>query len=158
MPRRKRQLLKRAEADVSEAEVHRRDVREAVRTRNVLGRLRDEVQDRLVDDLVDAIGYAKAGLADILSGKRVKPRAWMLDIFVKDVSDAMERAGILAVMDPDPEASHAQSLAMQLIRIAGLPEGGKLFKQMQRAKEILKTRLPDVYITDAGIWFRRPVG
>jgi len=95
---------------------------------------------------VDAVGFAKAGLTDILAGKHVRPAAWTMDIFVCDVCDAMEQVGLEAVMSPDPGTSRAQDLARKVAEAARLPDQGNLYKQMQRARNIEKRRLPDVTI------------
>lgn len=105
-------------------------------------RMSHDQRDQLVDALVRAIGFAKAGLTDILAGKQAKPAAWTLDIFVRDVCDALAAAGVPVLMDPNPEFSHAQSFAKELAELAGLRGHGKsvgsLFKQMQRARKIEK--------------------
>jgi hypothetical protein len=104
-------------------------------------------RDRLTDDLVDAVGFAKAGLADILTGKRVKPAAWTMDIFVRDVCDALQKVGVPVPMNSKAWASCAQFVAENVANTAGLPDRGDLFKQMQRAKRITKSRLPDIHIS-----------
>jgi hypothetical protein len=152
VPRRKRPPLPRAKAPLHEVEALRPVIEEIVRTRDRFAKLEVEPRSGLVDDLVDAVGFAKADLADILAGKQAKPAAWTMDIFVRDVCDALRRAGIEALMDPDPEASHAQSLARAVADAAGLPDQGALFHQMQRARKIVKTRLPDIRLEVTVLW------
>ena len=101
-----------------------------------LRRLPDDSRATLVATLVHAIGFARAGLADILAGKDTRPAAWTMDILVKDVRDALSAAGVPVPMDPRRDASTAQWLAGKLAAAAGLPAQGQLFKQMQRAQRI----------------------
>jgi hypothetical protein len=112
----------------------------------MLKQLRDEKQTCLTDTLVDAVGFAKAGLADILAGKNSRPAAWTMDIFVKDVCDALDKAGVKFTPSPDAGGSRAQSLAKAIAEVAGIPDQGNLYKQMQRAKHIDKRHLPDIHI------------
>jgi hypothetical protein len=88
--------------------------------------------------LVDAIGFARVGVENLLAGKRAKPAAWTMDIFVRDVCDALNAAGIAYTMTPTHQGSRAQLLAKQLAVAAGLPEQGELFHQMQAARKIEK--------------------
>ncbi len=143
MPRRKRALKKIALADASETEGLRSVIREKIRGRgSAFARLSDQQREELVNALVRAVGFAKAGLSDITAGKQAKPAAWMLDIFVKDVCDALRAVGVPVLMDATAEFSHAQSFAKELAEAAGLQGHGKgvgnLFKQMQRARKIEK--------------------
>jgi hypothetical protein len=92
----------------------------------------------MTDALVHAVEFAKAGLADILAGKETKSAAWAMDILVKDVCDALRAVGVATPMDPVREHSLAQTLAGDLAELAGLPDQGELFKQMQRARKIEK--------------------
>lgn len=143
MPRRKHPVKKIAVADAREAEALRPAIFQMMLARGgVFTRMSKQQQNQLADQLVHAVGYAKAGLTDILAGKGVKPAAWVLDIFVKDVCDALAAAGVPVLMDPAPESSHAQSFAKELAEAAGLSGHGKsagnLFKQMQRARKIIK--------------------
>jgi hypothetical protein len=75
-------------------------------------------------------------LGDILAGKRVRPAAWTMDIFVRNVRDALQAVGVAGTMDPQRENSITQNLAGELAAAAGLPDQGELFKQMQRARKI----------------------
>jgi hypothetical protein len=103
--------------------------------------LRTSAKKRLLDDVVRAVGFAKLGLDELLAGKKTRPAAWTLDIFTRDVCDALRDAGLPVAMHPDPESSLAQSFAQEVADTVGLPGTGKMFKQMQRAKEIKKRRL-----------------
>jgi hypothetical protein len=107
-----------------------------------------------VNDLVDACAFAKAGLRELLTGKNTRSDAWTMDIFVRDVCDALRHAGVRVSMNQDSNASHAQSLAVAIGKAVGLPSQGTLFKQMQRAKRIKKKQLPDVRIE--GVIMREP--
>ena len=112
---------------------------------------------RLIDDLVHAVGFAKAGLPDI-EGSRAKPAAWLVDIFVRDVCDALKRAKIPALVNPCAAESHAQALAKDLADVAGLPNRGQLFHQMQRAGRIEKPRVGDATLRDGRIeWQPRDI-
>jgi hypothetical protein len=104
-----------------------------------LARLPNEKRDTLIAALVDAIGFARAGLADILAGKRAKPAAWTMDILVKDVCDALRATGVAAPMATRRAESLAQILAGDLAALAGIPVKGQLFKQMQRARRLEKS-------------------
>jgi hypothetical protein len=92
----------------------------------------------MIDALVDAIGFAKAGLADILAGKDTRSAARATNILVKDVCDALRAVGVATPMAPRRDESLAQRLADDLASLAGLPDQGQLFKQMQRARRIKK--------------------
>lgn len=150
MPRRTRPLLRRAETDQATVEVLRPKIKGVVDGRTAanhvgqFARLTNEQRAALVDDLVDAVGFARAGLKDLLAGKQTRAEAWTMDIFVRDVCDALCKVGVPVSMHPDPSKSHAQSLALEVARVTRLPNQGKLYKQMQRANDITKRRLPDI--------------
>jgi hypothetical protein len=151
MPSRQTPIRRKAIAQAAEIEKLRPVIQEIVRTRHTLRDLSGGVQAELIDALVDAVGFAKAGLADILAGKEVKPAAWMRDILVTDVCDALRKAGVPVQMQADPACSHAQSLVKVVAEVAGLECDGTLYHQMQyqqphHKRRIKKTRLPDVYI------------
>lgn len=152
MPRRKHPLLPRATANRSAAEVLRPVIRDIVQRRSLFATVPRPKQEALIDKLVDAVGYAKAGLADVLAGKQAKPKAWTADIFVRDVCDVLRQAGRRVSMNPNPKKSHAQSFIKELMEAAGLPDAGKLFKQMQRARDIEKKSLPDICVEVTVVW------
>jgi hypothetical protein len=113
--------------------------------------------ERLVEDLIDAVGFALAGLDGVVRGRRTRASAWSLDIFVRDICDAMWRACLQVSMHPDPRnwSAKAQALALELVKMAGLPghngEGpGNLFKQMQRGRRIVKTQQPNLRLEKSG--------
>ena len=144
MPRRTRPLMPRATAmlDAAGAAALRAAVEEIAYRDEALAGLSDQAWDRLIDALVDATGFAKAGLADILAGKDTRPAAWTTDVLVRDVCDALRTAGVPAPMTRRRDGSLAQRLADDLAALAGLPDQGELFKQMQRAREIEKAGGP----------------
>ena len=87
--------------------------------------------------IVSAKNYPDAGRrAQSPQAVFQKPTQWTGDIFIKDVCNALEKVGVPVLMHPDPELSHAQSLAKRIVEAVGLPVKGKLFKQMQRARRI----------------------
>lgn len=138
MPRRTRPLKPYAEAviDATEAARLRADIEEIAYRDEALRRLPDARWDSLIAALVDAVMFARIGLAHMLAGKRSKPAAWTTDILVRDVCDALSAAGIKLTMAARRDASLAQRLAGELAGLAGLPDQGELFKQMQRARRI----------------------
>jgi hypothetical protein len=118
---------------------------------NSVPRLDPTARQKLIDDLVDALGFAMAGLRGVVRGKRARPDAWALDILYRDVSDALARAGIATTMHPDPALSRAQTLTKLIAEKVGLAGHGKrgvgnLFMQAQRSRKIEKRKLPDVLI------------
>lgn len=140
MPRKKIPPMSVATESLSEGEVRalRKKIAAAVagRADNAIRKLNPDVRGSLVDDLVRAVRYAKIGLPNTVAGSRAKRSAWGMDIFVRDVCHALQRAGLPVLMNPDPQASLAQSLAREIARVAGLPDQGDLFHQMQRARKI----------------------
>ena len=150
MPRSKHEGPRQAEVNAPEVWQHR-ELIEAIIRNHVSLQLTEPARRRLVDDLVDAAGFALAGLVGVVRGKRARPRAWALDILLRDVSDALLRAGVASTMNPHPDLSRAQSLAKEIAEKIGVPGHsergvGNLFHQAQRAKEIEKTRRPNVLI------------
>jgi hypothetical protein len=152
VPRRTRPLVRRSEIDQATVEALRLKIKSVVDGRTVANnvgrftRLTSEQRAGLIDDLVDAVGFAKAGLRDVLAGKETRAEAWTMDIFVRDVCDALRKVGVPVSMHQDPSKSYSQSLAVEVARVCRLPNQGKLYKQMQRANDITKRRLPDIYI------------
>jgi hypothetical protein len=144
MPRRTRPLLPMAIAgvDAAGAEKVRGDIEGIFAKEATLRRLPSDKRAALVAALADAIGFAKAGLADILTGKRVKPAAWTMDIVVRDVCDALHADDLPVSMAYACRKSLAQRLADAVGAMAGLPDQGELFKQMQRARDIEKAGAP----------------
>lgn len=136
MPRRTRPLKSIAAAlfDSTQTTQLRRIVEELIKRESRLCSLPADRQEVLVADVIDAVGYATAGLTDILAGKRAKPAAWTMDIFVHDVCAALRAVGIPYAMSPAHEESRAQCLAKRLAEAAGLAHRGELFHQMQRAQ------------------------
>jgi hypothetical protein len=116
------------------------------KTDGVFRRLAESQRAELVDRLVHAIGFALAGLPTSMTRTGSKLDAWRADIFVGDVCNALAGVGIPAVMNEDPALSHAQLLAKELVDLAGLPDEGDLFHQMQRAKKIKRKRWPDLLV------------
>lgn len=144
MPRKRIPPKLIAEAAIGKAEALREKIASVVdrRTDNVIRNLNPDVRRVLVDDLVRAVGFAMAGLPTAIAGSRAKRNAWVMDIFVRDVCDALRRAGVPALMNSDPQASLAQSLAKEVVQVAGLPDQGDLFHQMQRGGKIVKELVP----------------
>jgi hypothetical protein len=152
VPRKQQQRRRRAEAPRREAEAYRGTIDAIVGSRSdyAFKRLTNRQRMQLVDDLVDALGFAMAGLPPAVRGGRAMQAAWNLDIFVRDVCDALRRARVPVAMNADPSQSHAQLLARDIAVAAGLPGHGKrignLFKQMQRGRQIKKKSHPDASI------------
>lgn len=123
MPRRKKLLRPRTGFLLREPEAYRGVICAVIGARNdnAFRRLSDEARQQLIDDLVHAVGHAKAGL--ILRGKRARTTAWTLDIFVKDVCDALKKVGMPVLMNSDPALSYAQSLAKEIAHAVGLRPG-----------------------------------
>jgi hypothetical protein len=140
MPRRKIPVKPMAEGilDTAGAAQLRAAIEEIAYRHEELRQLSDQAWEGMTDALVDAIGFAKAGLADILAGKETKPVAWAMDILVKDVCDALRAVGAPVFMNKCREDSLAQTLAGEITALAGLLDQGQLFKQMQRARKIEK--------------------
>jgi hypothetical protein len=131
-----------ATVDMAEVVELRTDVEEIACRHKELVKLLDDGWDALVAALVDAIGFAKVGLGDILAGKRARPAAWTTDVLVRDVCDVLRTAGVPAPMTQRRDGSLAQRLADDLAALAGLPDQGELFKQMQRGARIEKAGGP----------------
>jgi hypothetical protein len=140
MPRRTRLNEKNAAfgVDAAGAAQLRAQVEEIAYRHEELKHLPDQAWEELTDALVHAVGFAKAGLADILAGKDTRAAAWATDILVKDVCDALRAVDAPVFMNKCREDSLAQTLAGDLAKLAGLPDQGELFKQMQRARKIEK--------------------
>jgi hypothetical protein len=140
MSRRTRPIERRvtAEFDAAGAAQLRAQVESIAYGHEELKQLPDQAWEGMLDALVDAIGFTKAGLADILAGKETKPAAWAMDILVRDVCDALRAVGAPVFMNKHREDSLAQTLVGELAALAGLPGQGELFKQMQRARKIEK--------------------
>jgi len=138
--------LRRATAGKDEIEKLRPIIERVVASRSSFAMLATAVKQQLLDDVVDAVGFAKAGLADILEGKRAKPDAWMGDIFVMDICRALDRAGIPVREKFKAEESHAQSFARAVADAVRLPLKGQLRKQMRRARQITRRPLSDIDI------------
>jgi hypothetical protein len=124
---------------------------EAIVSRHVPARLTDAAWQQMIDDLIDALAYAMAGLRGVVRGKGARPDAWALDILYRDASDALARAGIPFTMHPDHAFSRTQSLVKEIAETFGLPGHdergvGELFTQAQRSQEIEKRKFPDVLI------------
>jgi hypothetical protein len=122
---------------------------EEIVSRHVRARLTDAAWRQLIDQMMDSLAYAMAGLRGIVRGKQAKPNAWALDILYRDVSDALARAGIPFTMHPDHTRSRTQSLVKEIAERFGLPGHdehgvGELFKQARRGQRIEKRRFPDV--------------
>ena len=138
MPRRRQPVRRGSIADAAIAETYRDLIRTQVLSLGIFAPLSGRSRDQLLDELVQAVGHAKNGLASIVGGKRARPAAWTLDIFTRDVCDALKKAGISVFMTPDPELSDAQAIVRDLALAVGLPSVGTMFKQMQRARRIEK--------------------
>jgi hypothetical protein len=150
MPRRKHTCCRRAEVNAQEVWKHRSLV-EGMVSQRVLTGLTHAAWRQLVDDLMDALAYATAGLRGVVRGRNTRANAWTLDILYRDVSDALARAGITSTMHPDHAFSRTQSLVKEIAETFGLPGHdergvGQLFTQAQRSREIEKRKLPDVLI------------
>jgi hypothetical protein len=137
VPRRTRPIKRRATAGLDAAD----GMELLTQVDSIIGRQswRRQLTGAKRDELVAAIGFARVGLENLLAGKRTKPAAWTMDIFVRDVCDALNAAGIAYTMTPTHPGSRAQLTAKQLAAAAGLPDQGELFHQMQRARRIEKT-------------------
>lgn len=135
MPRRTRPVKRQAGFTVDEADCDGID--KAIRSvvdRFPAGALAPAKREALIQDLFDAVCFAKVGLKDLLAGKATKPEAWTADIFVKDVCDALCNAGRPTPMSANPQGKlHPQILAADVWSACKLPRiRGNLFKQMQR--------------------------
>jgi hypothetical protein len=140
MPRRTRPLQKTAGfvVDATDGAELRTQVDSIIGRQSWRRQLTGAKRGALVAALVDAIGFARVGLENLLAGKRTRPAAWTMDIFMRDVCDALNAAGIAYTMTPTHQGSRAQLLAKQLAVAAGLPDQGELFHQMQAARKIEK--------------------
>jgi hypothetical protein len=140
MPRRTRPIERRATAgfDTDGAAQLRTQVDSIIGRQSWRRQSTGAKRGALIAALVDAIGFARVGLENLLAGKHTKPAAWTMDIFVRDVCDALNAAGIAYTMTPTHPGSRAQLLAKRLAVAAGLPDQGELFHQMQRGPEIEK--------------------
>jgi len=140
MPRRKIPVKPMGEAILDAAGVVelRAAIEEIAYRYEELKQLSDQAREGMLDALVDAIGFAKAGLANILAGKHTRSAAWTTNILVKDVCDALRAVGVATPMATHRDESLAQRLADDLAALAGLPDQGELFKQMQAARKIEK--------------------
>jgi DNA-directed RNA polymerase specialized sigma24 family protein len=94
-------------------------------------------RQHLIDELVNAALAATAGRPGAARKGR-KPKAWVYDVLVKDVCDALRSVGVRPTMDSNRALSHAQYLAGEISQAISLPGQGQLFKQMQRARRIIK--------------------
>ena len=105
--------------------------------------LPDAQRRALVAALADAVHFAEVGLSTILGGKGAKPKAWTMDIFVRDVCDALRAVGLPAAMSDHHTGSLAQFLAesIAVVAIPGVGQG-ELFKQMQRSRKIAIIEYP----------------
>jgi hypothetical protein len=92
----------------------------------------------LTDGLVQAALAAMAEFPNGATRKGWKPKAWVYDVLVKDVCDALRSVGVRPTMDPNSALSRAQYLAGEISQAISLPGQGQLFKQMQRARRIIK--------------------
>jgi hypothetical protein len=79
-----------------------------------------------------------------------------MDIFVRDVCDALAAAGVPVQASRDPEESHVQALATEIVGLAGLPDQGTLYNQMRRRQDIKKTQDPDIHLEYTVSWPNRP--
>jgi hypothetical protein len=98
---------------------------------------------QLIEDLSHAVGFARAGLVGVVTGKGARPHAENLDHLVRGVDSAMRWADLRVAMYRDPlhQRAKAQRLALELIQMACLrghnkENPGALFEQMQRARRI----------------------
>ena len=94
--------------------------------------------------LVNAVGFACAGLpaaAKAAGRQRARSHAWTLDVFMRDVADALAVAGVAVTMNPNPTFSFAQGFAMRLARLGGL-NPTNMFEQNQRQRVIAVQCVP----------------
>ena len=120
------------------ATAYRPTIKALVQRTNILATVPPQTRELLIDELVHAVGFVKIGLVELTAGKRTKPEAWALDIFTRDVCDILRRAGRRVSMNPNANRSRAQSFVRELAQAVGLPGGGQMFKQMQRARKMDK--------------------
>jgi hypothetical protein len=132
---------------------HRGLIEQIVHTHSdyVPAQITEAARQQLIDELVDAAGFALAGLSGVVRGRRARPAAWTLDILFRDVSDTLARVGGVSTMNPDPSLSHAQSMVKEIAEKIGLPGHGKrgvgnLFTQAQRSRDIERTKHPNALL------------
>jgi hypothetical protein len=134
-----------------QAVLRHRDLMEEIVSRHLPAPLAGTAWKQLIEDMMDALAFAVAGLRGVVRGKRARPDAWALDILHRDVSDALARVAVSSTMHPDHSLSRTQSLVKEIAERFGLPGHdergvGNLFKQAQRGRWIEKTKHPDVLI------------
>ena len=136
MPRRTRALVKRVEIVTSLAEQRelRRCVERAAYKDPRFRRLHKQARKTLSDNLVDAVVFARVGMGDLLAGKNTRPEAWLMDIFVRDVREALNAVGFACTMAPDHDASLAQWLAVNIAAAPGLPDWGQAIAREPASK------------------------
>ena len=144
MPRRKTSLLDKGKIIVgdmpSTGDVAA--IEAAVQACGATHSLPQPLKNTLLFKLGETVAYAKIGLRPWLSGKKVKPDAWNLDIFIRGAFDAWLLAGLgPTVRDDATGKSQFLSFVEDLAKRLGiLGARGSLFHNAVRARKIIIQR------------------
>jgi hypothetical protein len=117
-------------------------IKRAIRACGATRRLPRTKKNTLRFDLGEAVVFAKIGVRPWLSGRRVKPDAWNLDILVRGAFDAWRRAGLSPTVRDDATGKSefllfAEDLAKRL-EMHGAR--GSLFHNALRARKMVVFR------------------
>jgi hypothetical protein len=152
VPRRKRTGPRRTEVDATKVWQHRRRMEEVV-SHYAPSQLTEAAWQQLVEDLIDCVAYAMAGLKGIERGRAPDLRRgpWTTSTAMSAMRCHRQACHPHA---PRPAFSRTQSLVKEIAEKFGIPGHdkrgvGNLFMQAQRSQEIEKGKLPDVLIESA---------